>query len=169
MKTLIRAFRARRARLRFRREVWETLISELGRRGSGTVESGAFLLAARGTDGRTITRIVYFDDLDPDCLKGHIHIDGSAFPRLWDICDEEELRVVGDVHTHGGAWVEQSPVDRDNPMVARGGHLGLIVPHLAQRRVGPAEIGVHEYLGDAGWRSHTGRSAARLVYVGRWA
>lgn len=166
---LAAAFAARRALVRFDRELWRELMTELGRRGEGRRESGAFLLTPRGGRGRVVTRVVYLDDLDPDCLVGGIHLDGKAYPALWSICDREGLRVIGDVHTHPGKHVGQSATDAENPMVARRGHVALIVPELARRSVSPSEIGVHEYRGDDGWISRFGRDAKRLVYVGRWA
>jgi hypothetical protein len=135
----------------------------------GQRESGAFLLARRERDIHTISRVVYLDDLDPNCLQGGIHLDGSAYGPLWNLCDQENMRVVADVHTHPGDWVGQSSIDADNPMVARVGHIALIVPDLASRSIIPAEVGVHIYQGDSGWNSHIGRQAAHLLYVGRWA
>lgn len=169
MKTIIRAFKARQARLRFAPAVWRNLIAELARRGRGEVEAGAFLLTPRDGDGRTITRVLYFDDLDPDALVGHIHLHGSAYPKLSDICERERLRVVADIHTHPSRFVGQSGIDKDNPMVSRSGHLAVIVPHLALREPRPRELGVHEYRGHDGWSENLGRAAERLVYVGRWA
>jgi hypothetical protein len=159
----------RHAKLRFPRRLWRDLVAELGRRGGGTRESGAFLLTPRVFDGRRVTRVVYFDDLDPSCLTGGITLAGAAFPRLWDLCDQHRVRVAGDVHTHPGGWVGQSPIDRDNPMLARVGHLALIIPDLAQQPVRAGQVGVHEYLGDEGWRSAHGSAAARLLYIGWWA
>lgn len=136
-------------------------------RSEGRRESGAFLLAPVG-DSRHVCHIEYFDDLDPNCLGGHIHLDGRALSRLWDICEERGLRVVADVHTHPGGNVQQSPTDRNNPMVASAGHVALIVPHLAASRVRPRDVGVHEYAGDNGWRSWYGRDAASRLSVRRW-
>ena len=77
-----------------------------------------------------MVRSAYFDDLDPECLVGNIHIRASGFSKLWDLCDVEGLRVVADIHTHPGTSVAQSSIDRANPMIAREGHLALIVPAL---------------------------------------
>jgi hypothetical protein len=166
---VIRRLLGRHAKLRFPRRLWRDMLVELGRRGGGARESGAFLLSPRASDGRTVTRVAYFDDLDPKCLTGGITLAGAAFPRLWDLCDEHRVRVAGDVHTHPGEWVGQSSIDQDNPMVARVGHLGLIVPGLAQRPVRAHQVGVHEYLGEDGWRAAHGRAGARLLYIGWWA
>jgi hypothetical protein len=166
---VIRGLVGRHAKLRFPRRLWRELVVELGRRGEGSRESGAFLLTPRGSDGRTITRVVYFDDLDPSCLTGGVTLAGAAFPRLWDLCDQHQIRVAGDVHTHPGDWVAQSPTDHDNPMVARAGHLALIIPRLAQQPVRARHVGVHEYLGDEGWSCAHGRAAARSLYIGWWA
>jgi proteasome lid subunit RPN8/RPN11 len=144
------------------------MVAELGRRGKGTKESGAFLLADRTQPSRRVRRVVYIDDLDPNCLQGAICFDGRAYSALWDICDAEEMRVIGDVHTHPGRGVRQSAIDQDNPMVALPGHVALIVPGLAVKAVAPCDVGVHEYLGEQGWRSWTHREAGRRLYVGRW-
>jgi hypothetical protein len=160
------ASRHREALLRFKRREWSRLVAELGHRGRGRRESGAFLLAKRRTDRRQVTKVVYLDDLDPNCMNGGIHFDGRAYSPLWDICDREGLVVVGDAHTHPGAWVEQSPIDEANPMVARVGHVALILPHFANRPVRTLDIGVHQYQGDAGWWSWMGVDAEKRIHVG---
>lgn len=161
-------FRGRRALVRMRRRDWEPLITELGRRGRGSRESGAFLLADRSGDRRTVTRVVYLDDLDPACLTGGIEFDGLAYSKLWDICDAEQRVVIGDVHTHPGRDVRQSGIDAQNPMVAQKGHLALIIPDFATRGVQPREAGVHRYDG-RGWQTWTGKDAARRLFIRRLA
>ncbi|WP_419554506.1 hypothetical protein [Candidatus Poriferisodalis sp.] len=118
---------------------------------------------------RTVAHVEYFDDLDPACLRGHIEIEGHAFSKLWDICEARQLTVIADVHTHSGSSVQQSYIDRDNPMVARVEHVALIVPHLATRRVKPRHVGVHQYFGNGEWASWFGRNAARRLSIRRWA
>lgn len=141
---------------------------ELGRRGlDGRREAGAFLLASRSMDERRVVRAIYFDELDPCCLVGHIHLRSGAYSKLWDLCDEEGLHVIADVHTHPSAQVTQSDVDRDNPMIAREGHLALIVPWYATRPVRAHEVGVHQYCGDLGWRSWLGPKAERVLLIRR--
>lgn len=158
-------FRGRRALLRISRADWQQLIKELGRRGGGAREAGAFLLADQTRNRRRVTRVVYLDDLDPACLNGDIHLDGRAYSKLWDICENGHLVVVGDVHTHPGASVRQSSIDADNPMIAQHGHVALIVPALATRPVRAREVGVHRYDGTGGWTTWTGRSAARRLFI----
>jgi hypothetical protein len=169
MKIRTPVFRHRRARLRVRPDNWNGLIDELGRRGQGRSESGAFLLAARGDHSGRVRRIVYYDDLDPGCLQGGIAFSGFGYTALWDICVEEGFSLIADVHTHPGLSVAQSRTDRAHPMHAREGHIALIVPEFAVSPVSARQVGVHEYFGDAGWKSHFGRDAERLLYVGRWA
>jgi len=160
--------RGREALLRIRRKDWVSLLRELGRRGGGKRETGAFLLAHQDSDRRTVSRVVYLDDLDPRCLQGNIHFDGRAYSKLWDLCENENIMVIGDVHTHGGRSVGQSGVDASNPMIARDGHVALIVPYLARKVVSPGEVGVHRYQGVRGWTSWTGADAAARLYVRRW-
>lgn len=142
------------------------MVDELARRGRGTRESGAFLLGDRDGDRRTVTRIVYLDDLDPNCLTGGISFDGLAYSKLWDICDAEKKVVIGDVHTHPGRCVRQSEIDAKNPMLAQGGHVALIVPDYATRTIRADEVGVHRYDGH-GWNTWTGSDAARRLFIRR--
>jgi proteasome lid subunit RPN8/RPN11 len=138
---------------------------QLAKRGGGTREAGAFLLGHRDDKRNRITRIVYLDDLDPDCLTGGITFDGRAYSALWDICDEHGLQVLGDVHTHPGRWVAQSDTDSDNPMLAREGHVALILPNFSRGNVRPSGIGVHRF-SKSGWSSWLGRDAASKVRIG---
>jgi proteasome lid subunit RPN8/RPN11 len=147
------------------RRVWRRILSELRIRGQLERESGAFLL---GTRARNIVDAVYFDDLDPNCLTGGISFAGSAYGRLWDTCSARDLEVIGDVHTHPGDWVAQSGTDRAHPMIAREGHVALIVPAFADRIVPASEVGVHEYLGSGRWRSAFGLEAGRMLRIDRW-
>jgi proteasome lid subunit RPN8/RPN11 len=166
---LIRLPFGRRARLRFKPAVWQQMFVELHRRGEERREAGAFLLAERKGDSRLISRIVYLDDLDPKCLVGGIHFHGEAYSKLWDICEEEGLRVLADIHTHPSPWVEQSSTDRENPMVSRRGHIGLIAPDYGAGKIDAKQIGFHEYRGEEGWVSCFKDDACRFLYIGRFA
>src|SRR5258708_5759082 len=113
----IRALVARRSRVRVSHRLWNDLVAELGRRGGGFREAGAFLLArANGHRPTTVKRAVYFDDVDPNCLTGGISMRSAGFDALWRICIAEDLRVIADVHTHPGGLVQQSVLDMANPM-----------------------------------------------------
>src|SRR6266576_2477320 len=102
---VLRRLSGRRADLRIHPTRWDALFAELASRGEGWKGSGAFLLTPKAGDRRTVSEIVYFDELDPDALTGAIHLRSLAFSRLWRICRERELAVLADVHTHPGAWV----------------------------------------------------------------
>jgi len=158
---LRRAFARRRALVNVDELLWDELLRELALRGRGVRESGAFLLGPPPMDGspRRAVAAAYYDDLDPASLTGGISFSGSAYGRLWDVCDQRGLAVVADVHTHPGPYVGQSSTDRAHPMLAQRGHVALIVPNFAQEPVGPAQVGVHEYLGDGEWRSALGHQA----------
>jgi proteasome lid subunit RPN8/RPN11 len=169
MTILISRLIRRHSRLRFTRGVWAELIDELARRGRGERESGAFLLADADGERRRVVRCVYLDDLDPTCLNGAISFKGTAYGKLWALCRRERLTVVADVHTHPGGGVGQSATDRANPMIAKAGHIAVIVPDFAQSTFQAEDLGVHVYHGDHRWTSWFGRDVTKLVYIGWWA
>lgn len=125
------------------------------------------MLGERDGDRRTVVTIAYLDDLDPDCLVGSIHFAGQGYTRLWERCRNDGLVVLGDVHTHPGRWIAQSDIDRANPMVAKVGHVALVLPHYALGSVNVDEISANEYLGEAGWKTWTGAGVRDVVEVVR--
>lgn len=155
-------------RLRVSASLWASLLRELRIRGlDGSRESGAFLLGERDGDRRTVIAIAYLDDLDPNCLVGSIHFAGEGYTHLWQRCRNEGLVVLGDVHTHPGRWIAQSEIDRANPMVARTGHIALVLPNYALGSVAVDEISANEYLGEAGWKTWIGQDVPDVVEVVR--
>jgi len=152
------------------RKIWRSGIAEIASRGEGCHESGAFLLGYRDGSRSRVVRFAYYDDFDPACLdSGIVVFDGAGFGPLWQLCRETGLDVLADLHTHGGSGpVRQSPLDRDNPMIAQPGHVALIVPNFATD-FRMRDIGVYEYLGSHRWRDHNGGKAGRFLYTGVWA
>lgn len=166
IRATIRALVAPDHRLACPAPLWRALLEELRRRGQGRAESGAFLLGRTLGNRRLVESIAYYDDLDPDSLStGIVVFDGRGYGPLWAMCRETGRTVVADVHTHGGV-ARQSRLDRENPMVATRGHVALIVPSFAQRRVQIAELGIYEYEGAHQWRDLGGPRASRYFYVG---
>jgi len=145
--------------------LWQYLTDNLRRRGGGYRESGAFLLGSNYSGRARIKKIVFYDDLDPHSLEsGIVRIDGRYFGKLWDICRQTRLAVVADVHTHprGSA---QSPSDRNNPMIARSGHIAFIIPNYATSSRCFDDLGIYRYLGNHRWLTVRDRS---FLYVGVW-
>ena len=128
------------------------LILQLRRRGGGYRESGAFLLGR--PKSHRILNFICYDDLDPAALDtGIITFHGAGFVPLWDYCRDHKLRVLADVHTHGGQWTGQSESDRAHPMIGLKGHVSLIVPHYGQRNTFAMRgVGMFEYQGNHEWR-----------------
>jgi hypothetical protein len=155
-------------RIQISRRKWRRLMAELARRGQGTRESGAFLLARADRAPRSVAATVFFDDLDTEALNGTISIRGEAFARLWALCAERGMRVIADVHTHPGTAVGQSHIDSANPMVAQCGHVGIIVPSFAEKSWHPRDVGFHVYRGDRTWSSAFGADAAALLRRTWW-
>jgi proteasome lid subunit RPN8/RPN11 len=165
----IRAFVAPNHRLRCAPGLWRNIIAELQRRGGNHHEAGAFLLGYSEGTRKVVLEVVYYDELDPRAYaSGVCVLHGDAFSRLWSICREKNMTVVADAHTHSGSAF-QSDSDRTNPMVAREGHIAIIVPDFARWPIGRSSLGVYEYVGDHVWHNRGGRQAPRFFYRGFWA
>ena len=89
------------------------------------------MLGSDANGRREVPAAIYYDELDPEAYStGVCVLHGDAFAKLWAECRKRKLTVVADVHTHGGA-AYQSGSDKTNPMVARAGHIAIIVPDFA--------------------------------------
>jgi hypothetical protein len=164
----IRAFVAPDHRMNCPRRLWRRTLAELDRRGRRQHEAGAFLLG-RDIDGRAeISQVIFYDDLDSQAYRtGVCILYGDSFAKLWARCRESGLKVVADVHTHGGA-ARQSESDRTNPMIARAGHVAIIVPDFAVAPIAHRRLGIYEYRGDHAWDDHSGARAG-FFYYGLWS
>ena len=146
--------------------LWHRLLSQLRERGRNIRESGAFLLGARSNGRCRIVDFVLYDDLDPHCLDtGIIRFDGRYFGTLWEQCRERGLTVIADVHTHPGTSL-QSDSDRTYPMIARAGHLAIILPRFARSPIFRAEIGIYRYQGGKHWHSIPVEQRSAFLHIG---
>lgn len=147
-------------------ELWRQLACELHRRTDGRHEAGAFLLGRVSGGEREATAIVYYDDLDPRAYdSGVCVLHAPSFSRLWEICETRKLSVVADAHVHPfGA--RQSRSDRESPMIARPGHIALILPLMAKPPIRRWAIGIYEYLGDHRWKAHGGCQGSTILRIG---
>lgn len=146
--------------------IWRAGVLELQKRAGGRRESGAFLLGSKGHK-RQIEEFVFYDDIDPSALKtGIVIIDGRNLGTLWSHCRATAREVVADVHVHPGDY-QQSPSDRDNPIMAEIGHVAIILPHFARRATDPGQIGIYEYLGARRWRDRS-RDTPCPFHIGWW-
>jgi proteasome lid subunit RPN8/RPN11 len=153
-------------RIRLDSDLWNNLLVELSARGAGTRESAAFLLVPKGDTAvatEVVTEIAYLDDLDATCLTGGITFSADGQSKLLALCRVRALKVVADVHTHPGPWVDQSRIDAAHPMVAVAGHVALIVPNYGQHQPHLEDVGVHIYLGDGRWDSTFGPGVRNLI------
>lgn len=169
IKAIIRAWLAPDHRLSCGTRHWRKIVNELECRGQNMHEAGAFLLGVDRNGHREVSDVVYYDDLDPDAYStGVCVLYGDAFAKLWQLCRERKLTVVADVHTHPAA-AEQSPSDKTNPMVARTGHIAIIVPNYATWPIPPGRLGVYEYRGQHEWFNRTSPRGNCFFYTGFWS
>lgn len=146
---------------------WRRLLRDLRARGSGVRESGAFLLGRTDRDGRRrIVDYLLYDTLDPHALDtGIVRLDGSHFGKLWDLCVQRNLMVIADVHTHP-AGSGQSPSDRTHPIIAKAGHIALIIPNFAAAPVDRTAVGIYRYGGGGRWQTVPPRERGRFFSIG---
>ena len=142
--------------------VWRSVLAELRTRCDGRREAGAFLLGRHVEMRRRILEAVFYDDLDPDCLRnGAIDFDGRKLAALFALCKQKGLEVVADVHVHPRGS-GQSDVDHDNAMIRQMGHIALIVPRFA--RNGDADLGIYQYHGGGEWTKQPQSSFYRGIW-----
>lgn len=154
--------------VRFKRSLWKSCVTELKLRGRGRHESGCFVLGTADGDERVAQRCLYYDELDPAAYASGVCIlHGDAFTRLWGICRSEKLTVIADIHTHPGTAF-QSDSDRTNPMVARAGHIAIILPNFATGWMWRHRIGLFRYEGDHRWTDLSGWTARSVLKI-RWS
>jgi hypothetical protein len=145
------------------------VLADLAHRGERCHEAGAFLLGEIHNGRRDVRDVVYYDELDFGAYStGVCVLYGTAFAQLWSVARSKQLTVVADIHTHFGRAV-QSLEDRTNPMVARAGHIALIVPEFARTPIAHEALGIYEYRGGHNWIDHSGAGAQRYFYVGFWS
>jgi hypothetical protein len=169
IKATIRAFVAPKHRLVCSKRLWDEILAELARRGGQRHESGVFLLGVNHGVSREVQDAIFYDDLDPDAYSSGVCIlHGDAFAKLWAACREKKLTVVADAHTHpAGAF--QSSSDKANPMVARPGHIAIIIPDFARSPVQPRQVRIYEYCGQHDWIDRGPKSAPGYFYTGLWS
>lgn len=143
-------------RLRCSEQVWRAGVRELHTRTRNRIESGAFLLGHDEGRVRVITQFLFYDDIDSHCFdRGIVEFNGRLLGKVWGYCRDNSLSVVADVHVHPFGF-GQSPSDMHNPIIAKAGHIALILPNFAQGPCLPGGgVGVYEYLGNRQWATHT--------------
>jgi proteasome lid subunit RPN8/RPN11 len=147
--------------------VWRRLVKGLRERGQhGKHESGAFLLGRRYGGCARITSFVLYDDLDPRCLEsGIVRFDGRYFGALWELCNQRDVSVVADIHTHP-MGPQQSHSDRAHPMISRSGHIALIVPRFAAQPVKLNTVGMYRYEGSKRWTRIPDKQRKTFFHIG---
>jgi hypothetical protein len=169
IKAIIRGWLAPEHRLNCRSELWRHVVSQLDRRGQRKHEAGAFLLGVACDDRFNVTDAIFYDDLDPKAYTtGVCVLHGDAFAKLWAICRGRKLTVVADIHTHPGA-AAQSAIDKANPMIARAGHVAIIVPNYASGPPSGNRLGVYEYRGQHEWIDRSPPKTKQFFYTGFWS
>ena len=146
--------------------LWHRIIVRLRQRGNFVRESGAFLLGKRSNGRSRIVDFVLYDDIAPHSLDtGIVRIDGRYFGALWEICRQRHLSVIADVHTHPGSSL-QSESDQANPMIARAGHLAIILPRFAKSPIRVKEIGIYLYRGGKQWNTIPPNHRSAFFHIG---
>lgn len=147
--------------------LWWRLCHKLRERGQNrSRESGAFLLGHFPRKRGRIVDFVLYDDIDPHCLdSGIVRFDGRYFGDLWALCKARGLTVIADIHVHpSGAG--QSESDRSHPMIARAGHIALILPRFAFPPQLRRDIGIYRYKGSKQWTVIPAAARRTFFHIG---
>lgn len=169
IKATIREWWAPEHRLSCPAALWRKIISELDRRGERLHEAGAFLLGVEANGYSEVKSAIYYDDLDANAYStGVCVLHGDSFSVLWSRCRAEHLTVVADVHTHSDTGF-QSHADKTNPMVARAGHIAIIVPDFACWPIRKGRMGIYEYKGQHEWINRRPDRTRNFFYTGFWS
>ena len=169
IKATIRAWLAPEHHINCPTSFWRKIVGELERRGCRRHEAGVFLLGFENNGRRQVSEAIYYDDLDPNAYAtGVCVLHGDAFAKLWALCREKKLTVVADVHTHPGVAL-QSFSDKTNPMVARSGHIAIIVPNYASWPIQEGHLGIYEYRGQHQWIDRSTTNSRSFFYTGFWS
>ncbi|MDR7273126.1 proteasome lid subunit RPN8/RPN11 [Pelomonas saccharophila] len=149
---------------------WRRLVGDLMARGSGTRETGAFLMGKKGDEGRAVVDYLCYDDLDRRALAhGIVEFHRGGFSKLWDVCKDRSLKVLADVHTHPTRDVRQSFTDKANPMLPVRGHVALILPKYgATSRWSLAPAGIYRFAGAGQWDTFHADAADCPVKLSLW-
>jgi hypothetical protein len=151
LRPMIWTFSGSGSRLRWSRRHFRRVMTELHRRSEDRHESGAFLLGQRVNHVRDVVEAIYFDDLDPHVYaSGVCAISGECIARVFTICHQRNLVLIGDVLTHNGAEVRSDP-DRDHPAISERGHIRLFVPNFARPPIAPMDLGAYRYRSGHRW------------------
>ncbi len=169
IKATIRAWLVPEHALSCSAEYWRQIVAELERRGDHRHEAGVFLLGTERNGRREVSESIFYDDLDPRAYdSGVCVLHGDAFAKLWALCREKQETVVADVHTHPGIAL-QSHSDRTNPMVARAGHIAIIVPNFARWPIPADRLGIYQYCGQHTWIDRSPPRSREFFYTGFWS
>lgn len=153
--------------LLIKQQLWQKLLNHLRQQGMGTRESGAFLLGSILGTQRIVSGFLPYEQLQSDALHtDYVTLNSTSFTKLWGVCRDNNVSVVSDIHTHR-LGPQQSRSDRANPMIARKGHMAIIVPRFAQGKIKSTELGLHCYRGTHKWESLFGIEVDKYFKIER--
>lgn len=143
----------------------EATISGLRGRSAGWRESGAIWVGHIKGAVSIVTEVRFYHNLCND--KGRafsLQLTEEAKFALYQDLAERGLKLVGMIHTHPGAWVDLSSVDKANQLCSRIGFWSLVVPHYARHSWNIKTIGVHIRI-DSGWHWFSTKEARNRISI----
>ena len=152
IKAIIRALAAPDEVFVCHKHLWRQIVGEIERRGGHKTEAGAFLLGREAPGPARIENVVFYDDLDPNAYSsGACILHSDAFAKLWAVCRAHQLTVLADVHSHPGVGFKVTKTAHQPYVVARTGHVAIILPDYARWPVNQRRFGIYEYRGSHEW------------------
>lgn len=146
--------------------LWARTWRGLRDRGAGRRESAAVWSGTRDDTGERAVDVLFLDDLP----GVRAHALQHCVPRSATAALFRELRarghvIVGDVHTHPGAWVDLSLTDQEHPIEYRVGLLAVVIPHFAKGSPDETGVGIHVYRGSGAWETPEGAARASALVI----
>jgi len=147
-------------------ELFDATMRELQHR-SGRRRESAAVWAGRIEGDLWIAEIVRFHHhlCDDSGSWGFLELTEEGKFALYSELAQKGLRLIALIHTHPGAWVGLSSIDRRNQICSRVGFWSLVVPRYAEQPWRITHFGVHT-LTDDGWQRLRRREILERLRVG---
>jgi hypothetical protein len=130
------------------RPIWEETLEWMRHYGQHASEGLVFWGGV--TEGRGSATVTCLVAPNHAAMGGTVKLPPELSRALVRSHRDLDLKLVAQVHSHGGAWVGHSGGDDEHAASFHDGYLSLVVPDFGAGVTRPDECGVHEFRKDLG-------------------